>query len=158
MAAYGEIRMTVDSAHNLAVGVDFIGSTNAPDAVDLYEVSDLSTPLLIARYSFPTNQQPNANFIAQSVVAGNRVFVLDGNNGIVAFNLVPPPQPALTVNLSGANVLLSWPNSFSGYSLYSSPSVTGPYSTPEGSGAVVGSFYWVTNSPSGSAKFYRLQK
>ena len=62
---------------NLAVGVEFVGSTTAPllpDAVALYDVADPATPLLVNHYSFPSNQVANQNFICQSVGGFAGVF------------------------------------------------------------------------------------
>src|SRR6185295_14796540 len=47
--------VAVDPVRNLAIGVDFVGNaTTSPDAVAVYEISDLNTPMLISRYNFPT--------------------------------------------------------------------------------------------------------
>jgi hypothetical protein len=104
----------VDTAHNLAAGVDFVGSTvnHTPDAVSLYDVTDLSSPMFLAQYNFPSNQVANANFISQTVIAGWKVFALDGNNGLVAFYINPPVNSMiLSIARSGTNVDLSWGNS-----------------------------------------------
>jgi hypothetical protein len=102
----------VDSAHKLAVGVDFVGSPSKPDAVSVYEVSDPSSPLFINSYSFPANQVANANVICETIVSGSRVFALDANNGLMAFNIIPPVNSmVLHITPAGANVNLSWGNS-----------------------------------------------
>lgn len=151
--------ITLDPALNLAAGVDFNGTANTPDTVALYEISDLSAPLLIARYDFPTNQQANANFICQTVIAGSKVYALDANNGLVAFTIVAPANLQPTVAIAGAEVHISWPTNFPGYSLYSTPSLASPITwTFEGAGAVVGAQFVVTNTLSTNDKFYRLQK
>ena len=101
----------VDTARNLAVGVDFVGAATTPDAVALYEISDPTAPMLIRRYNFPVNQVANANFICKTVVAGNRVYSLDANNGLMAFDITLPAffnQPVLNISHSGTNVVLSW--------------------------------------------------
>lgn len=102
--------LEIDFAQNLAAGLNFSSTTNAPDKVALYEVSDFATPLLIGEYPFPTNQQPNANFIGKTVFAGDRIFAVNGNNGIVAFDLVFPSGPALNISLVGSDAHLSWPD------------------------------------------------
>jgi hypothetical protein len=151
--------VTLDPALSLAVGVDFNGVSNAaPDTAVLFEVSDLSTPMLIARYNFPTNQQANVNHIGQTVFAGNKVWSLDANNGILAFNILAPANLRLSVTQTVGQVLIYWPGSFPGWTLYSATTATGPYATSEGSGTLVGNYYWVTNSLSGTEKFYRLKK
>jgi hypothetical protein len=151
---------TQDFTRHLGVGVEFSATTNAPDMVDLYETSDLNTPLLIARYNFPTNQQGNGNFLSQCVFADNRVYALDANNGIVAFNLVPPPTPQLSIVSSGASAVITWPTNFTGYTLESTPALVAGSNvwTAVGTGTLVGTQYAVTNSASGTSKFYRLRK
>jgi hypothetical protein len=152
--------ITLDPALNLAVGVDFNGSASTPDTAVLFEVSNLSAPMLIARYNFPTNQQPNANHIGQTVFAGNKVWSLDANNGLTAFNIVPPTSqsPSLSATQSGSQVLVYWPATFTGWTLYSATSVTGLYNASEGTGTLAGGYYWVTNSVAGAPKYYRLAK
>src|SRR5439155_6943972 len=82
--------VAVDTNHNLAIGVDFVGSASKPDAVSLYDIADLSTPMLIKQYSFPSNQVANANVICQTIISTNRVFAMDANNGLISFIINPP--------------------------------------------------------------------
>jgi hypothetical protein len=149
----------LDLSRSLLAGLNIASvSNNTPDTLALYDVSDFAAAQLIATYNFPSNAMPNKNLVGQVIFAGNRVFALDGNNGVAAFTIIAPAgRPELSVSLSGSHVLLAWPTSFSGFTLYSSSSVMGLYGTPEGSGSVVGSQYVVTNSATGT-KFYRLQK
>jgi hypothetical protein len=101
-----------DTAHNLAAGVDFIGSTTKPDAVALYDITDPSMPMLLKEYNFPSNQVANANFICQTVIAGLRVYSLDANNGLMAFYINPPGNSMILTNTpSGPNMDLSWGSS-----------------------------------------------
>ncbi len=102
--------VAIDHPHNLMVGLDFFGSTNGPDAVALYEISSFSSPLLVAKYNFPQNARLNDNFIGQCVVAGTKVYALNGNNGLLSFNLVPPTGPALSIARLGSTVQLTWPD------------------------------------------------
>jgi hypothetical protein len=105
--------VAVDTNHSVAIGVDFIGSATKPDAVALYDLSDTTSPMLIAQYNFPSNQIANANFICQTIVASNRVYALDGNNGLLAFNINPPVNSMiLHISNSPPNVNLSWGNKF----------------------------------------------
>ncbi len=107
--------VAVDAAHSLAIGVDFVGSQTSPlkpDAVALYEITDLGSPMLIKRYNFPVNQVANANVICQTIVSGNRVWSLDANNGLMFLNIIPPVNSMkLIITPAGANVNLSWGNS-----------------------------------------------
>lgn len=146
--------LAVDLSRNIAIGVDFTGVANtSPDTLNLYEISDLTTPMLVAKYNFPTNKQANGNFISDVIISANRVFALDANNGLLAFNLAGPAQPAITVTKSGGNITLTWADS--SYTLQGTPSLTTPViwtniSTP---GQTT-----VTESASAAAKFYRLIK
>jgi hypothetical protein len=105
----------VDESRHLLAGVDFVGSTTAPlapDAVALYDISDPSSPMLLGRYNFPINEVANANVICQTVIAGSRVYALDANNGLVAFNINPPTSSLqLSISSAGSNVSLTWANS-----------------------------------------------
>jgi hypothetical protein len=155
--------VAVDTTRNLAIGVDFVGSTTAPlkpDAVALYDISVAGSPLLIARYNFPSNQVGNANFICQTVVTGNRVYSLDANNGLMAFTILPPQQNmALGVALAGGNAVLSWGTNVTGATLQTTPAIA-PTSwidvtnTP----VVVGTNYNVTLGATNATSFFRLKK
>jgi len=154
--------VAVDPVRNLAIGVDFTGNaTSLPDALALYEITDPNAPMLISRYNFPiTPQVGNVNFVCSTVIGGNKVFSLDGNNGIVAFTLVPPgsPRPSLNIARSGATVLLSWPTNQTGFTLQANPSVAAPTNwTNVSTGTIVGDQYIVTNALD-TASFFRLIK
>ena len=153
--------VALDSARNLLAGVNIQGNpitVIAPDTVALYEMSDLNAPMLIAKYNFPTNANLNDNKIAQVIFAGNRVYAVDSNNGIAAFDLVPPVTPQLAIVPSGGNVIISWPTSASGGTLKATPTLTSPTWTNVGTGTIVGTNYFVTNSAAASHLFYRLYK
>jgi hypothetical protein len=151
--------VALDLSRSILTGINIAGvSGTTPDTVSVYDISDLSAPLLIATYNFPSNSMPNKNMVGQIIFAGNRVFALDGNNGIAAFEIIAPARPRLDAALDVGKIVLSWANSFSGYTLYSSSVATGPYTTSEGTGTVVGNYYQVTNTVSGTQKYYRLEK
>ncbi|MCX6893084.1 MAG: immunoglobulin domain-containing protein, partial [Verrucomicrobia bacterium] len=151
--------VALDVSRNLLAGINIAGvSTNAPDTLALYDITDLSAPLLIATYNFPSNALPNKNMVGQVLFAGDRVYALDGNNGIVAFSIIAPAKPQLNVGTDGSKVILSWPSFFTGYTLYSASAAVGPHTNPEGPGVAAGNYYWVTNTLSGTQKYYRLQK
>jgi hypothetical protein len=143
-----------NSTSNLlcAIGND---STTSPDTVQLYDISNPTQPLLISSYNFPTNHQANANGCGRVIFAGERVFALDSNNGLMALVLVP----RLTLTAALPNVVLSWPSSFSGYMLQATPSLTSPVNwTNVSSGVLNGSQYSVTNNAASGRLFYRLHK
>jgi len=146
--------VAVDTAHNLAIGVDFVGSTTAPlkpDAVALYEISDPNTPMLMKRYDFPVNQVQNVNFIAQTMIVGTRVYALDANNGMMAF-YINPPVNSMKLNIvpSGPNLNLSWGNSSA--VLQSSSALNPPAWTDLAGPGVTSSL----QPASGTNVFYRL--
>jgi hypothetical protein len=147
--------VAVDTPHNLTAGVDFVGSTTAPlkpDAVALYDISDPGSPMLIKRYNFPSNQVANANVICETIIYGNRVFALDGNNGMMAFYIDPPVNSmVLKFSQLGGNVNLSWGNNQA--ILQGTPSIAPPAVWTDLTSA------GVTNSvqpANGSNQFYRL--
>ncbi len=68
-------------------------------------------------------------------------------------------SPMLGINLSGANVILSWPSSTdSSYSLQSTADLSSPAWSGAGSASIVGNQYVVTNTLTPTAVFYRLIK
>jgi hypothetical protein len=144
--------VALDTAHTLAIGVDFVGSASAtPDAVAVYDITDVNSPMLIKRYNFPVNQNANANVICETIVSGNRVWSLDANNGMLFLNIIPPVNSMkLNIVNSGTNsVVLSWGNSQA--ILQSTTDLSSPTWTDiAGPG--------VTNSvqPASSVKLYRL--
>ncbi|PYJ81751.1 MAG: hypothetical protein DME22_20495 [Verrucomicrobia bacterium] len=149
----------LDLTRNLLAGIDFSNDINAPDTLDFYDATDFNDPLLVAKYNFPVNSQPNGNFIGQVVFAGNLVFAVDGNNGILAFTIVPPSRPPLTIARAGANAVLSWTSSATGFALQKTSSLSPPdwadvSQTPD----VVNGQNTITNEASVGTAFYRLRK
>ena len=145
--------VAVDTQHNLAVGVDFVGSGSQPDAVALYDIVDPTAPLLVHRYNFPSNQVANANSICETIISGSRVYALDANNGILALNIVSP-QLSITPTPDNTKVVLSWAQS--GLTLQSSPSISPTSWTDVGTGTLISGRNYVTNNNSG-ALYYRLR-
>ena len=140
---------------NLLAGLSFASSTATPDTLALYDLTDPSQPLLLANYNFPVNQNANGNGCGRVVWAGERVFALDSNNGLMAFTVVP----RLTITPSGSDVVLSWSTNFTGYTLQATPSLSPPATfTNVSTGTIVGTQYIVTNTPSAASLFYRLKK
>ncbi|HSU56796.1 MAG TPA: hypothetical protein VLT36_22245, partial [Candidatus Dormibacteraeota bacterium] len=85
---------------------------------------------------------------------GDRVYALDSNNGMAAWTLVPVLH--LTQDPSG--IVLSWSSETPGYTLKASPSLATQAWTNVSTGTLVGNQYFVTNSATATALFYRLQK
>jgi hypothetical protein len=143
--------VAVDPVHKLAIGVDFIGATAGSDAVALYDITDPATPMLIKRYSFPSSFTANANAICQTVVWSNRVYSLDGNNGMLALFIDPPVNSmALKFSRSGGNVNLSWGNN---QAILQGSSSVSPTSWADLTSAGVTNSVQSANSTN---KFYRL--
>ncbi len=93
------------------------------------------------------------------VFAGNLVFAVDDNNGILAFTIVPPSRPPLTIARAGANVVFSWASSAAGFKLQRTVSLSAPdwedvLQTPD----VVNGQNTITNEASVGSAFYRLRK
>jgi hypothetical protein len=158
----------VDATHNLAVGVDFVGSPNSsPDAVSIYNISDPSTPMFVKRYNFGVNQNANANAICQTIVSGNHGWALDANNGLLAFTIVPPVNTVhysiTSVSNSGANVTLTWASTAGlKYQVKGSTNVTLPISSWSNVGSVVnaadpGTSTSTTVPAPGAGTYYRVQ-
>jgi len=147
--------VAVDLSKKLAAGVDFVGASTSPakpDAVSAYDISDPATPMLLNRVNFPNNQVANANFICQTIIAGNRIYALDANNGLMAFNIIPPVNSlTLTITPAGSNVNLSWGSSQA--ILQGSPSLTSPTWTDLTSLGATNSVQPAT----GTNTFYRLR-
>jgi len=143
-----------NAATNVLVGVIFGSNTNAPDTLVQYDMSDPSQPLFIQSYNFPANHHDNNNGCGRVIFNGDRVYALDSNNGMAAWTLVPVLH--LTQDPSG--IVLSWSSETPGYTLKASPSLATQAWTNVSTGTLVGNQYFVTNSATATALFYRLQK
>jgi subtilisin-like proprotein convertase family protein len=99
------------------------------------------------------------------------LFVIDDasvNSGIISngWSLTITATPADTVPIllsivqDNANVLLSWTNTLVGFTLQTTPSISGTptWTTAVPPAVVVGGRYTVTNAASGTSSFYRLVK
>jgi hypothetical protein len=147
----------LDFSNNYAAAIIFALDSSTPDSVALYDISNLAEPLLLSRQNFPTNRQSNNNSFGQVIVSSNRVFALDANNGLMGFEIGAAPV-ALTIALSGNNVVLSWPSSATGFVLEKTTSlsaidwqsVNDPVQEQNGQ-------YVVTNQITNATGFYRLK-
>lgn len=146
----------LDTSRGIAVGVNFTGTLNTtPDQLNLYEISDLNTPVLIGKFNFPTNHQANGNHITHAVFTPNKLFALNANNGLLAFSLAPTLYQASV----GQNVVLSWVTNFAGFTLQATPSLSPAVTwTNVSLGSIVGGSYMVTNSTASGDLFYRLKR
>jgi uncharacterized repeat protein (TIGR03803 family) len=95
------------------------------------------------------------------VLSGNILYgtaIFGGNNGNgTVFSLllgsVSAPQPQLTIKHSGSNVILTWPINASGFTLEFATNLASPVVWTPLPGQNT-----VTNSISGTRKFYRLSQ
>ncbi len=90
-----------DTTNNLLDGLSISTTTN--DTALLYDISDPSALAQTDFENFPNPDNANSN-VAGSVEIGNgRAYVLDTNNGLLAFTVtVPEPGAAALVGLLGA--------------------------------------------------------
>jgi hypothetical protein len=98
-----------------------------------------------------------AKFVAPTVANG-KVYMATFSNRLNVYGLFPPLP--LTINLSGTNVLLSWPtNNASGYTLQGNTNVSlNTWSVVGASQTISNGFYWTTVPATSSATFYRLKR
>lgn len=147
--------VAVDFSQNLLAGLSFSPLSGTPDSVALYDISNLSTPILLARYPFPIVHQSNGDSFGKVVISGDRIYAINANNGVLALAILP----TLSILSAGTNVVLSWTTNVTGYTLQATPSLAAPITwTNVGPGTVLDSQYVLTNSASDAASFYRLQK
>jgi uncharacterized repeat protein (TIGR03803 family) len=96
------------------------------------------------------------------VLSGNTLYGTAGGGGTngagTVFSLTLPVQ--LAINLSGTNVILTWPTYAAGFTLQSTNNLISPTVWPDVSPApvVVNGRYTVTNPISGTQQFYRLSQ
>lgn len=74
------------------------------------------------------------------------------------FQVFPALAPELSIALSGTNVVLSWPDSVSSWSLQTTPALPGTWSNLTIVPLFLNSEYIVTNAVSAPAQFYRLEQ
>ena len=127
-----------------------------PDAVELYDVSDLSRgPMLVDTGLFTSDNTQTVGY-GNVYVSRDRVFALNPNNGLVAFTFAPK----LTIRNEGANIVISWPNTLTEYGDYvlkgtDEPTLTGGDTIAH---TLQGNEYRATVSPVAARKFYYLVK
>jgi hypothetical protein len=74
--------IAVNTSSNMLAGLSF----ETPDNVRLYDLSDTNNPVLIDQDFFPTDNS-NINGTGAIAFAGDRIYALDSNNGILALKL-----------------------------------------------------------------------
>jgi hypothetical protein len=87
----------LDFLHNLAAGV-FSNSTAMADTLNLYDISNVDSPLLLSQHAFPTTPRAaNGNRISQTLIKSDLFFSIDANNGIL---VLQEKTPAALVKLT----------------------------------------------------------
>jgi hypothetical protein len=127
--------------------------------VELYDVSNLTDePVLLDSALFTANNEHTVNY-GNVLVASNRVFALNPNNGVAAYAIVPAgpiPRPTLTINLPG-NAVITWPATSRGFVLETADSLTLASWAPIPH-QTVGDQNTATVEALGTSKFYRLRR
>jgi hypothetical protein len=152
--------VAVDLSRNLLAGIDVAPVSGVPDALAIYDISNPANPILISRHNFPVNHQGNTFSFGRVVIAGDRIYALNANNGVLALGIAPvtPVPPSLSITKSGSDVIISWSTNASGYTLEATPVLASPSTwTNVGAATIVGDQYVVTNAAAGTL-FYRLKK
>jgi oligosaccharide reducing-end xylanase len=94
--------------------------------------------------------QPAAGVTLQSSISGR-------SGQSIPFDVVNAPK--VTITPAGGVVVISWPMVPAGFNLEQTYSLlAGPWTGVTNSWATVGGYYVITNTPTGTATFYRLHK
>jgi len=93
----------VDNTNNLLVGVN----VTTPDTANLYSIANLAAaPVLLNSTNLPADY-PNSGFMGAVDFGGGKVFTLDSNSGLQAYNIVPssdPVPPSMVLQPQAATV------------------------------------------------------
>ena len=81
----------------------------------------------------------------------------DGSD-IGAFELIQATSPVLSIARSLNDIVLSWPTANAGFALECATNLPSQVWTSAGLPTIVNGQFIVTNSPSGTTKFYRLKQ
>ncbi len=147
------------SAGNAVFSAAYLGSFN-PGSLCLNYAADAGESIAQGSESYSFIVPAKTNFVVV-------VHELNQNSGCTNYSLQVngfecPQALAIAPDPSNAgNVIVKWSTSAVGYDLLATNSLNGPPSgfTPVGPAPVVlGSKYTVTNTASGSARFYKLRK
>lgn len=116
----------VHPSSNLLAGV----ALETPDNVRLYDLATPDAPVLLDQ-ALITPEQPNANGTGAVDFGGDRVFVLDTNHGLRAFEIDRSgtvERPTLTLTRSGDSLSVSWSDG----TLETAADLTGPWTPRPG--------------------------
>jgi hypothetical protein len=91
----------IDDANDLMGVIKFQSSTSPGASLYLYDITNPSTPIELANRPFASNPiTTNGNGVGSVDFGRGVVYALDTNNGIIAYQLVPIPEPGSVVVLS----------------------------------------------------------
>jgi hypothetical protein len=149
----------IDTTRNLVAVLNISAVTGAaPDTLDLYDISTPTSPVFLSRVNFPVNEIANNAAIGKVIIAGDRVFGLMEQNGLVAARLeigAPVLPPVMQISKSGGDVIIQWEGA--GFTLEGTSSLATPSWEPVTYTAGTTNVATETVPPTG-AKFYRLRK
>jgi hypothetical protein len=150
----GFANFTFSDDHNLLAGLVV---QNGPDAVEVYDVSDSNRPPVLLDSGLFTSDQQHTVGYGNVIFVGNRIYALNPNNGIIAFQIASVTAPSLEITRTAEGIRLSWPSDVTGYELVASPTLATPTWTvlPH---QVVGSENVATQTASANSMFYRLRQ
>ena len=137
---YGEPPFAVSATASSGLPVSF-SILSGPATISLTNVTLTSTGVVTIRAS----QAGNANYNAAPNVAQS-------------FTVFPPPS--IGADRSATNLVLSWPTNIAGFTLLTTTNLSGVIAWTNATPApvIVNGRYVVTNTTSGSRRFYRLKK
>jgi uncharacterized repeat protein (TIGR03803 family) len=138
---------TADYGGSSGVGTVFAVNTNGTSFTNLHSFTGGSG-----------GAEPYCDLVLSgNTLYGTTVYGGTGNGTVFSLSL-PPPPPQLTIIPAGANVILTWPTNAAGFTLQSATNLVSPviWSPVSPGPVVVNGQYAVTNSTSGTNKFYRL--
>ncbi|MEI6194509.1 MAG: Ig-like domain-containing protein [Verrucomicrobiota bacterium] len=152
---YFAVVKVVNDTTNYSVSARFYNS--ASDSVDAYETNVVWDV---------TNSVPVRGVNLDEVVLEHGLNNLTvgevrvGNDWAAVTQSASTTPPTLTITKSGGNVLIDWPATATGFTLYSSGNLTTPIGSWSslGTGSVVGANNEVSVSASASATYFRLVK
>lgn len=149
-------QVAIDDSKHLLGAIDYVGIAGvSPDQVVLYDFTDPNAPIRLSQVNFPANKRANSQAIGKIIFAGDKMFALDSQNGVVATRvIIGALPPALTLVRSGDNVVLSWTGN--DFVLEAKTNLTSAVWSSVTYQA--GSTNTAADPISGQAKFYRLRK
>jgi hypothetical protein len=175
-AEWTELGNSADIAYSFVPATQYTGvfsiTRTAADEVSIFSSMSNAGGLMASHTqldsSGSTYQYGMIGFWANSGIFGSTTTAgAAADNGITFSNIkivvltpvVSVTPPTLAIGLSGGSVVLSWAtNGASGFQLEATTSLSSASWTGAGSATTIGDRNYVTNSLTGSEKFYRLKK